>query len=78
MSREEDKPDETDGLNEEICRSAILARDRNYDGAFVYAVRSTGICFRPSCPAPPMMAGRDTSPTPLSLAKTLALHGVTP
>jgi hypothetical protein len=75
MSREEDKPDEADGPDEEACRSAILARDRNYDGAFVYAVRSTGICFRPSCPAPPMMAGRDTSPTPLSLAKTLALLG---
>src|SRR6266576_3403655 len=28
----------------------VLARDRRYDGAFVYAVRSTGIYFRPSCP----------------------------
>ncbi|HWC75167.1 MAG TPA: Ada metal-binding domain-containing protein, partial [Gemmatimonadales bacterium] len=28
---------------------AVLARDRRYDGAFVYAVRSTGIYCRPSC-----------------------------
>jgi AraC family transcriptional regulator of adaptative response/methylated-DNA-[protein]-cysteine methyltransferase len=29
----------------------VLARDRRYDGAFVYAVRSTGIFCRPSCPS---------------------------
>jgi AraC family transcriptional regulator, regulatory protein of adaptative response / methylated-DNA-[protein]-cysteine methyltransferase len=28
---------------------AVLARDPGYDGAFVYAVRSTGIYCRPSC-----------------------------
>jgi AraC family transcriptional regulator of adaptative response/methylated-DNA-[protein]-cysteine methyltransferase len=28
---------------------AVLARDRRYDGAFVYAVRSTGVYCRPSC-----------------------------
>lgn len=27
----------------------VLSRDRRYDGAFVYAVRSTGIYCRPSC-----------------------------
>lgn len=27
----------------------MLARDRRYDGAFVYAVRSTGVYCRPSC-----------------------------
>src|SRR6185503_16624198 len=27
----------------------VLDRDRRYDGAFVYAVRSTGIYCRPSC-----------------------------
>ena len=27
----------------------VLARDRRYDGAFVYAVRTTGIYCRPSC-----------------------------
>jgi AraC family transcriptional regulator of adaptative response/methylated-DNA-[protein]-cysteine methyltransferase len=29
----------------------VLARDRRYDGVFVYAVRSTGIYCRPSCPS---------------------------
>jgi AraC family transcriptional regulator, regulatory protein of adaptative response / methylated-DNA-[protein]-cysteine methyltransferase len=29
----------------------VLERDRRYDGAFVYAVRSTGIYCRPSCPS---------------------------
>lgn len=30
---------------------AVLARDRDADGRFVYAVRSTGIYCRPSCPS---------------------------
>ena len=30
---------------------AVLQRDRRYDGMFVYAVRSTGIYCRPSCPS---------------------------
>ncbi|HYW32323.1 MAG TPA: bifunctional DNA-binding transcriptional regulator/O6-methylguanine-DNA methyltransferase Ada [Gemmatimonas sp.] len=30
---------------------AVLARDRAFDGAFVFAVTSTGIYCRPSCPA---------------------------
>ncbi|MGH7568454.1 MAG: bifunctional DNA-binding transcriptional regulator/O6-methylguanine-DNA methyltransferase Ada [Gemmatimonadales bacterium] len=29
----------------------VLRRDRRFDGAFVYAVRSTGIYCRPSCPS---------------------------
>jgi AraC family transcriptional regulator of adaptative response/methylated-DNA-[protein]-cysteine methyltransferase len=29
----------------------VVARDRRYDGLFVYAVRSTGIYCRPSCPS---------------------------
>ncbi len=29
----------------------VLARDRRFDGAFVYAVRSTGVFCRPSCPS---------------------------
>jgi AraC family transcriptional regulator of adaptative response/methylated-DNA-[protein]-cysteine methyltransferase len=29
----------------------VLARDRRYDGAFVYAVRSTHVFCRPSCPS---------------------------
>src|SRR2546421_8699780 len=31
--------------------AAVLARDSGFDGAFVYAVRSTGIYCRPSCPS---------------------------
>ena len=30
---------------------AVVARDARYDGAFVYAVRSTGVYCRPSCPS---------------------------
>src|SRR5438094_4758358 len=30
---------------------AVLARDRRADGEFVYAVRSTGVYCRPSCPS---------------------------
>jgi len=35
----------------ERCWRIVLARDRRYDGTFVYAVRSTGIYCRPSCPS---------------------------
>jgi len=31
--------------------AAIEARDRRFDGAFVYAVRTTGVYCRPSCPS---------------------------
>src|SRR5882724_8528015 len=31
--------------------SLVLARDANADGRFVYAVKSTGIFCRPSCPS---------------------------
>src|SRR6476646_7493297 len=31
--------------------NAVLARDSSRDGSFVFAVRSTGIYCRPSCPA---------------------------
>lgn len=30
---------------------AVLARDQHHDGEFIFAVRSTGIYCRPSCPA---------------------------
>ena len=33
------------------CWRAVLAHDARWDGAFVYAVRSTGIYCRPSCPS---------------------------
>src|SRR5260370_3939102 len=31
--------------------NAVVSRDRSRDGSFVFAVRSTGIYCRPSCPA---------------------------
>src|SRR5690242_17400467 len=39
------------GLDPEQCWQAVLQRDTRADGAFVYAVRSTRIYCRPSCPA---------------------------
>ena len=33
------------------CLAAVASRDAAMDGAFVYAVRSTGIYCRPSCPS---------------------------
>ncbi len=38
-------------LDPERCWQALCERDANYDGRFVFAVRSTGIFCRPSCPA---------------------------
>lgn len=38
-------------LNEETYWQASLDKDAAYDGAFVLAVRTTGIYCRPSCPA---------------------------
>ncbi|QBD74529.1 bifunctional DNA-binding transcriptional regulator/O6-methylguanine-DNA methyltransferase Ada [Ktedonosporobacter rubrisoli] len=38
-------------LYDEQCWNAVLKRDRAADGSFVFAVRSTGIYCRPSCPA---------------------------
>lgn len=35
----------------EVCWRAVAGRNHAYDGAFVYAVRSTGIFCRPSCPS---------------------------
>jgi AraC family transcriptional regulator of adaptative response/methylated-DNA-[protein]-cysteine methyltransferase len=45
-ARETCGPDEA-----EQCWRAVLARDSRCDGTFVYAVASTGIYCRPSCPA---------------------------
>jgi len=39
-----------DSGNEMLWRS-VRTRDRSADGAFVYAVRSTGVYCRPSCPS---------------------------
>ena len=38
-------------LDPERCWQALCERDARYDGRFVFAVRSTGIFCRPSCPA---------------------------
>ena len=38
-------------LDPERCWQAVCERDANYDGRFVFAVRTTGIFCRPSCPA---------------------------
>ena len=37
--------------NDDARWEAVLARDRNADGQFVYAVSSTGVYCRPSCPS---------------------------
>jgi len=39
------------GAIDEVRWRAVLARDTRSDGSFVFAVRSTGIYCRPSCPA---------------------------
>jgi AraC family transcriptional regulator of adaptative response/methylated-DNA-[protein]-cysteine methyltransferase len=38
-------------ISDEVAWSAVEARDARLDGRFVFAVRSTGIYCRPSCPA---------------------------
>ncbi len=43
----------TAALDAEACWNAVRTRDREADGRFVYAVRSTGIYCRPSCPSRP-------------------------
>ncbi|HTT19125.1 MAG TPA: Ada metal-binding domain-containing protein [Candidatus Sulfotelmatobacter sp.] len=41
----------TAGLTTDVAWDAVLKKDRNYDGKFVYAAVTTGIYCRPSCPA---------------------------
>src|SRR5271155_4934904 len=41
----EDRP------KEEQCWAAVIARDSGHDGEFVFAVATTGVYCRPSCPA---------------------------
>ena len=38
-------------LDDAACWQAVLARDAAFDGLFVYAVRTTGVFCRPSCPS---------------------------
>jgi AraC family transcriptional regulator, regulatory protein of adaptative response / methylated-DNA-[protein]-cysteine methyltransferase len=43
---------DTDQMLDDPARwTAVLERDRRHDGSFVYAVRTTGIYCRPSCPS---------------------------
>ncbi|MGH7799728.1 MAG: bifunctional DNA-binding transcriptional regulator/O6-methylguanine-DNA methyltransferase Ada [Thermodesulfobacteriota bacterium] len=51
MNREQVSFTSIEAMNQESWWQAILARDNRFDGAFVFAVRSTGIYCRPSCPA---------------------------
>ena len=41
----------TERLNDTARWNAVVAHDRSADGLFVYAVRSTGVYCRPSCPS---------------------------
>lgn len=36
-------------LNDRVMWNAVKICDHNYDGVFIYAVKSTGICCKPSC-----------------------------
>lgn len=36
---------------DDVCWHAVIDRDKSYNGRFVFAVRSTGVFCRPSCPA---------------------------
>jgi AraC family transcriptional regulator of adaptative response/methylated-DNA-[protein]-cysteine methyltransferase len=38
-------------LDDDMCWQAVQTRDATQDGRFVYAVRSTGVYCRPSCPS---------------------------
>src|SRR4030081_1347932 len=42
---------ESCALNGHLCWNTVIARYRTHDGEFVFAVSSTGIYCRPSCPA---------------------------
>ena len=46
----EDRPNE-DRPKEDQCWDAVVARDPGLDGMFVFAVSTTGVYCRPSCPA---------------------------
>lgn len=51
LNNEQDNSQLAQAVSEVDCWQAVQDRDRRYDGVFVYAVRSTGIYCRPSCPA---------------------------
>ncbi len=45
------EPVMNDKLDPDVCWKAVLGRDASRDGQFVFAVRTTGVYCRPSCPA---------------------------
>ncbi len=47
-------------IDQNTMWQAVLARDGKFDGQFVYAVRSTGVYCRPSCPSRRPRADRVT------------------
>lgn len=51
MTKDKELIEELRGLDEEIRWKAALEKDKNFDGVFVLAVRSTKIYCKPSCPA---------------------------
>jgi len=52
-------------LGADTAWAAVLERDRGRDGAFVYAVRTTGVYCKPSCPSRrPRRANVSFFPTP--------------
>lgn len=61
-----ERPDSTDAA----YWRAVVARDRAWDGRFVYAVRSTGVFCRPTCPSRRPGRGQVTFfPTPDAAAR---------
>src|SRR5687767_8559771 len=40
------------GLNKDALYFATMARDKRFDGIFYFAVKTTGLYCRPSCPVP--------------------------
>src|SRR5437868_2447529 len=53
MSMDQDKSinGELRAIEPEVYWEAVRARDARFDGLFVYAVRSTGVYCKPSCPS---------------------------
>lgn len=50
-SRSTTPPSVTPSASDDLRWSAVVARDRAADGTFVFAVRTTGVYCRPSCPS---------------------------
>lgn len=49
--RTESRPNGTIGLSEDEAWAAVVKRDATQHASFVYAVRSTGVYCRPTCPS---------------------------